>query len=83
MLIQMHPTYTMRIVICDYRPEPQHGIGVGQQFAAQAGVPPHKFFGGMDGATGCDAALEAVRDALKKAGLNANVTFEKFEHSGR
>lgn len=89
MNLMMWPTYTVKVEIRDVQ-QPVHAPGVigGQIWAGGAdaamqqvgGSTGHRFYGGYTGASGCDAALEAVRKALKDAGIPATVTLERFEH---
>ena len=75
MLMVMHPTYELRVEIKDV---------AAQQvtFSANPAEPynGHKFFDGLKGKTGCDEVLAAVKDALAKAGLQADVSLQKFSH---
>lgn len=76
MLIVLHPTYSLRVEIKD-RPVPQGGnFGIGSD---QVITRPHKWFDTSTGKVGCDEVLAAVKDALSKAGLDADVSFDKFE----
>lgn len=83
MLIVMNPTYTLRVIIRD-RMQNQQVSGGNLTGAQGAPVPwrPHKYFGGVGGTSGCDAALEAIRTALQKAGIDAEVSLDRFEHTG-
>lgn len=84
MLQVLSPTYTIRVEIKDKQQSQGHSLVVGS--AQRPGEfrdiqKLHQFFEGMDGKTGCDEVLAAVRNALQKAGIqNVSVSLERFEH---
>jgi hypothetical protein len=87
----LHPTYTLRIDIKDVPPSAQMHVGVGagvavsgyagQQFAHSGGIGCHKYFNPLANKIGCDEVMAAVKDALLKAGIQADISFEKFEQT--
>lgn len=90
MMHLLHPTYTLKVEVKDVPSMQSGGMlqgGVGQ-VAVAAGpggfVAPmgngQKYFNPGANKIGCDEVLVVVRDALLKAGIPANVTFERFEH---
>ena len=80
MMRVLDPTYTMRVTIKD---KTRCGDNLSQAITAQGGEPPklHKFFAPLQGKVGCDEAIAAVKDALAKAGIDAEVWLEQFSHS--
>ena len=78
MMVVLNPTYTLRVVIKDEIA--QNMIFQGQ--AASQNPPPtgRKWYDPSASRTGCDQVLSAVKDALAKAGVQAEVSFDKFEH---
>jgi hypothetical protein len=82
----LHPTYTLKIEIKDVPPsmqmqaEPGGGY-VGSQFAASGDIGRHKYFNSLANKTGCDEVMAAVKDALVKAGIQADISFERFEQT--
>lgn len=84
MMVVLSPTYTVKVEIHDTYQQPQGGqalVGIAGQAPQQVGgATGHRFWGGYTGASGCDVALDAVRKALKDAGIPATVTLERFEH---
>lgn len=77
----LEPTYTLRVAIVDAASEITPHMLQAQMLQGQFGATPNsarKYF--KDGKTGCDEVLAAVREALLKAGIRAEVTFERFEH---
>ena len=85
MMQVLYPTYTLEIEVKDVPPQSNSMSGLQGQMGTLAGVPsapysPYKWFNSGAGKTGCDEVLAVVRDALSKAGIQASVRFEKFEH---
>jgi hypothetical protein len=79
MMQALHPTYTLRITIKDQdRPAMAGGLGIGISGGGGASSG-RKYF--KDGVTGCDAVLKEVQEALYKAGIVAEVTFQEFRHT--
>ena len=80
MLAVLNPTYTLRLVIKDALPEPMN-YQIGQQQLASLNSPvDRRWYNGLAGKTGCDEVLAAVRDALSKAGIQADIRLDRFEH---
>jgi hypothetical protein len=82
MLAVLNPTYSLRVIIKDALPENasyQTGIP-GQQAGSIQAANGRKWYNGLTGKTGCDDVLSAVRDALNKVGIQAEVSLDKFEH---
>jgi hypothetical protein len=82
MLAALNPTYSLRVIIKDALPEPM-SYQAGQQAGMAAMNSPangRKWYNGLTGKTGCDDVLSAVRDALNKVGIQAEVSLDKFEH---
>jgi hypothetical protein len=85
MMLVLHPTYTLRIEIKDI-PQPQMqaapgGGYMGQQFTNTADACRPKYFNPLANKIGCDEVMAAVKDALTKAGMQATVSFDKFEQT--
>lgn len=82
MLMVLHPTYTLRVRIQD-RSDLQAGMGMGSAgIAGSAPQKPYRYYDSMTGKTGCDDVLAAVKEALSKAGVKADVSLESFKHEG-
>jgi hypothetical protein len=82
MLRVLTPTYQLRVTVKD--PMRTGSVGtVAQQFNDAVSPPSslHKWFNGLTGKTGCDDALAAVKAALAKAGIEADVWLEQFSHT--
>lgn len=82
MLIVLNPTYSLRVVIKDALPENansqfQNNNVLSQQ---QTSMNGRKWYNGLTGKTGCDDVLSAVKEALNKANIQAEVSLDKFEH---
>lgn len=78
----LEPTYRFRVVVKD--PVRMASMGtVANQFKDAVDQPksPQRWFNGLTGKTGCDEALAAVKDALSKAGIEADVWLEQFSHT--
>ena len=83
MFIVLSPTYKMTVTIKDCLPQ-QSGTVSAQTMAMGIGSEPkspYKFSDRLHGKTGCDEAMAAVKDALAKAGLEAEVSFDQFSHT--
>lgn len=86
MMRVLHPTYTLKVEIKDaplsmqMQAAPGGGY-VGQQFATSGDIGRHKYFNPLANKIGCDEVMAAVKDALAKAGLQATVSFDKFEQT--
>jgi hypothetical protein len=82
MMVVLHPTYTLTITVKDRSSLSAQLSGVGKIATCQsAPVNPYKYFGGYNSnRSGCDEILVAVRDALAKAGIAAEISLERFEH---
>jgi hypothetical protein len=87
-LYVLNPTYSLRVVITDELPDQTmrgqtgmvwHEVPEGQ-YLRQPAPSGHKWHDPLAGKTGCDEVLSAVKDALAKAGLQAEVHFVSFEH---
>jgi hypothetical protein len=84
MFMVMSPTYKMTVTIKDRLPQQQGNMMSAQGVAMSIGSEPkspYKFADMLHGKTGCDEALAAVKDALSKAGLEAEVFFDQFSHT--
>lgn len=75
MLMVLHPTYTLRVRVQDRMQQPT-SFTSGQEWN------PHRYFDSRSGKTGCDEVLAAVKDALSKAGIEADVSLDEFKHTG-
>lgn len=82
MMRVLEPTYQMRVTVKDPMRTGSMGT-VAAQFKDARDIPPspHKFFNSLAGKSGCDEALAAVKDALAKAGIEAEVWLEQFSHT--
>lgn len=76
MMIVPHPTYTLRVTVKDAL---KSSLNERQGLQAAEGKP-HKYFDAAGGKTGCDEVLNAVKAALIKSGVEADVSLERFEH---
>jgi hypothetical protein len=84
MLRVLYPTYTLKIEIKDIPPSAQMQGAVAMVMRPDGYMGndcQNKYFNSVTGKTGCDEVLAAVKDALAKAGIQATLSFEKFEHS--
>lgn len=84
MMMVLSPTYKMTVTVKDRLPVQQGNSISAQTVAMSIGMEPkspYKFADMLHGKTGCDEALAAVKDALAKAGLEAEVSFEQFSHT--
>lgn len=76
MLQVLNPTYSLRVVIKDELPTP---VMMDQMTSMQSPYS-RKWYDPLAGKTGCDDVLSAVKEALAKAGLQAEISFVSFEH---
>lgn len=76
MMRVLDPVYTFRVELRDKMQQPS---GNNMQVFT-SGAPPRlqKFFDGLNGKSGCDEAMAAIKDALKN--LDCEVHLERFEH---
>lgn len=87
MMRVLSPTYTLRLIIRDAyeMPNQMSGVGMAPSMPSPAlGAMPagsYKFFATQGDDTGCNAVLKAVREALRNAGVQADVYFERFEQT--
>lgn len=84
MMMVLSPTYRMTVTIKDRLPTQQGNSTSAQTAAMSIGAEPkspYKFADMLRGKTGCDEAMAAVKDALAKAGLEAEVSFDQFSHT--
>ena len=82
MMQVLSPTYTLRLEIRDKLSSvPIDGLST--QHPPALSPPAYKFFDGLNGKTGCDEVLAAVKSALEKsdlASLDISLSLERFEH---
>lgn len=83
MMMVLSPTYRMTVTIKDKMPQTSGAMGSGTAQASMGAEirSPYKFGDTVNGKTGCDEALAAVKKALADAGLDAQVFFDQFSHS--
>ena len=80
MMVVLNPTYSLRVVIQDASPQTMtYQAGSQTGMAMQNPPPGRKWWDPLAGKTGCDNVLAVVKDALAKAGLEAQVSFDRFE----
>lgn len=82
MFVVLHPTYTLSVTIRDAHQlmNNQAEIGCGFEGGKVVTLSGHKYFDSQRGKSGCDEALAAVKSALSKAGIEADVSLDRFEH---
>jgi len=86
MMRVLSPIYTLRLEIVDAVAPQQSFTGQGTidpitgTLCLQTFPNPYKWHNALMGKSGCDEVLAAVKDALEKAGIPAQVSLERFEH---
>ena len=78
MIRVLNPTYVFRLEFKDEISGHMTAIAA-QNYPTSTRLT--RFFDPLNGKSGCDECLAAIKDALSKAGINCSVTLEKFEHT--